>query len=217
MPKKRADVIADTLEERVFTGGYADGERLDEVTLAREFGVSRTPIREALQRLVSAQLAEQLPRRGVFVRQPGPKLLEEMFEAMAELEAACGRLATKRLSEATLAAIEEANAGCMDAIEADNAQAYSAANETFHCLIYAASGNAFLAGEAERLYRRLKPFRRVQLRLTGRMSQSMAEHSEIITRLRDGDETGVAEALRRHVGPQGERFYPQVAQLAAAE
>jgi DNA-binding GntR family transcriptional regulator len=217
MPRKRADIIADTLEERVFTGDYADGERLDEVTLAREFGVSRTPIREALQRLVAAHLAEQLPRRGVFVRQPGPKLLEEMFEAMAEFEAACGRLAARRLSEDSLAALEAANAGCMEAIEADDAQAYSAANETFHCLIYTTSGNAFLAGEAERLYRRLKPFRRVQLRLRGRMSQSMAEHSEIITRLRDGDEAGVAEALRRHVGPQGERFYPQVAQLAAAE
>lgn len=217
MPKKRADKIADTLEERVFTGVYTDGDRLDEVSLAREFGVSRTPVREALQRLVSSDIAEQLPRRGVFVRQPGPEALEQMFEAMAEVEAACGRLAARRLNDASLEMILAANQRCVQAISDEDAHAYAMANEQFHTLIYRSCANDFLATEATRLFRRLKPFRRVQLRIHGRMTQSMQEHKEIIVALQNADGSATAKALRKHVGPQGERFYPQLAQLTAAQ
>ena len=92
METKRAEQIAETLEQLVFQGEYEDGQRLDEIKLSEQFHVSRTPIREALQRLVLSGMAEQIPRRGVFIRQPGPVELLEMFETMAELEAACGRL-----------------------------------------------------------------------------------------------------------------------------
>ena len=85
MEPTRAHKIAETLEQLVFSGAYKDGDRLDEVTLAEQFCVSRTPIREALQVLVSSGVARQIPRRGVFVRQPGPVELMEMFETMAEL------------------------------------------------------------------------------------------------------------------------------------
>jgi DNA-binding GntR family transcriptional regulator len=61
MSRRRADIIADALEELVFTGGFSDGDRLDEIRLARQFEVSRTPIREALGRLVASGLAEQIP------------------------------------------------------------------------------------------------------------------------------------------------------------
>lgn len=93
MEMRRADKIAGLLEQALFSGQYQDGERLDEIKLAEQFKVSRTPIREALQVLVASGMAEQIPRRGVFVRQPGPVELMEMFETMAELEASCGRLA----------------------------------------------------------------------------------------------------------------------------
>ena len=83
MDIRRADQIAESLEQLVFRGDYKDGQRLDEIKLAAKFNVSRTPIREALQRLVLSGLAEQLPRRGVFIRQPGPIELMEMFETMA--------------------------------------------------------------------------------------------------------------------------------------
>lgn len=217
MHRKRADFIADRLEERVFSGTYRDGDRLDEVRLAREFDVSRTPVREALQRLVVSDLARQVPRRGVFVRQPGPALLAEIFEAMAELEAACGRLAAPRITDEDIGLLIAANERCSAAISHGDAQSYAVANEQFHALIYASTGNGFLAGEATRLFRRLKPFRRVQLQLRGRMAQSLQEHDEIISALRGGRHEDVADALRRHVGPQGVRFYPEVAQLSAAQ
>lgn len=210
---KRADSIADALEEMVFTGQIQDGERLDEVSLAAKFKVSRTPIREALQRLVATRLAEQRPRRGVFVRQPASMAVVEMFETMAEIEGVCGRLAAQRATNKCIDDLEAANERCTEAIRDSDADAYSRHNETFHHLIYAIARNTFLEGEALRLYKRLKPFRRVQFHMHERMSQSVADHTSIISAMTTGDAEGAAELLRQHVGSQGERFYQQMAVL----
>lgn len=216
MDIRHADRIADALEELVFTGQFDDGDRLDEIRLAKQFGVSRTPIREALQRLVASGIAEQLPRRGVFVRQPGPVELMEMFETMAEIEAVCGRLAARRISDDALAELEEANMRCREAVSAHDTDAYYRENERFHHTIYAQSGNSYLAGQALRLHRRLKPFRRLQLRLRGRMPQSMAEHEDIVAALTAGDDQRAASALRNHVGIQGEKFRHLITELRTA-
>ena len=213
---RRADAIANELEQLIFSGEFADGDRLDEIKLANRFGVSRTPVREAFQRLSLSGLVEQLPRRGVFVRQPGPVELLEMFEVMAEIEAICGRLAAKRISDAALETLRDANAKCQKAVEKGDSDAYYRENERFHHLIYAQSGNGFLQQEALRLHKRLKPFRRIQLRLRGRMKQSMAEHESIMQALTDANPETAANALRDHVAVQGEKFHHLMASLRTA-
>ena len=213
MELKRADLIAEKLEQLVFAGEYPDGQRLDEIKLAEQFRVSRTPIREALQRLVSSGMAEQIPRRGVFVRQPGPVELMEMFEAMAELEAACGRLAATRITDDGLTQLEQANANCQQAIENRDHARYYAENEVFHQVIYHSSANTYLENQALRLQNRLKPYRKVQLRFRGRMDQSMAEHIAIVEALQTGDPERAADALRGHVAVQGEKFHQLMASL----
>ncbi|QBF30228.1 GntR family transcriptional regulator [Thalassococcus sp. S3] len=213
MMLKRADQIADSLEQLVFTGEYEDGERLDEIKLAEKFNVSRTPVREALQKLVLSGIAEQIPRRGVFVRQPGPVELLEMFETMAELEAACGRFAAVRMSDHGLERLTAANDRCKAAVEQEDAATYYAENEAFHQEIYAGATNSFLQGEALRLQHRLKPFRRVQLRFRGRMAQSLAEHETIVEALKRGDGDSAANILRSHVTVQGEKFQQLMAGL----
>jgi DNA-binding GntR family transcriptional regulator len=213
MNVKRAEAIADELEERVFSGEFCDGERLDEIRLAAQFGVSRTPVREALQRLAASGMARHLPRRGVFVRQPGPVELMEMFETMAEIEGVCGRLATMRISEIALDSLEAANTRCQAAIESNDADEYYRENEKFHHVIYREAGNSFLECEALRLHRRLKPFRRIQLRLRGRMTQSMCEHQAIVAALKSGDADRTANALREHVAIQGEKFHLLMSRL----
>ena len=216
MERKRADIIADELESLILDGTFADGERLDEVQLAHRFSVSRTPIREALARLALSRLVEQLPRRGVFVRQPGPVELIEMFEVMAELEAICARLATTRISEDALADLHATNARCVAAVEAQDADEYYHENERFHAILYRQSGNAFLEQECLRLHRRLKPFRRLQLRLRGRLKQSMSEHEAIVAALEAGQGDVAADVLRRHVAVQGEKFHHLMASLKPA-
>lgn len=213
MDVRRADQIADTLEQLVFAGDFQDGERLDEVKLAEQFHVSRTPIREALQVLVSSGMAEQIPRRGVFIRKPGPVELMEMFETMAELEASCGRLAATRISDHDLAALEAANQRCQDAITAEDHDRYYTENETFHQIIYRGAANSFLEKQALQLQNRLRAYRRMQLRFRGRLVQSMAEHSQVLSALQTGDAESAANVLRAHVAVQGEKFHQLVASL----
>ena len=213
MELRRADKIAESIEELVFKGEYGDGERLDEITLAETFNVSRTPIREALQRLVLSGMAEQIPRRGVFIRQPDAAELFEMFEVMAELEASCGRYAASRMSEEALSRLQEANQRCQDAISVQDVAEYYLQNEKFHQEIYLGSGNSYLQKEALRLQNRLKPYRRAQLRFRGRMKQSLAEHIAIVEALDAGDGDLASDVLRGHVSVQGERFHQLIATL----
>ncbi|MGJ8587373.1 MAG: GntR family transcriptional regulator [Yoonia sp.] len=207
MDVRRADHILDDLEEMIVTGIFADGERLDEIRLSEHFGVSRTPIREALQKLATSGLVEQRPRRGVFVVEPGPAELVQMFEAMAELEASCGHLAAKRISESELRALNETNKLCRQAVDENNAGQYYNHNEKFHQLIYDAAQSNYLRDLVIKLQKRLKPYRRMQLQLRGRLEQSMSEHESILAALTEGDSFRAANELRGHVAVQGEKFH----------
>lgn len=207
MEGRTADRIRESLEDRIVQGEFQKGERLDEVRLATGFGVSRTPMREALQMLAGSGLVELIPRRGAYVRHPGIVELVEMFEVMAELESLCGRLAAKRISPGELAELTIAAQACERSLEKQDPDAYYHDNERFHLLIYQAGGNRFLESEAMRLNKRLRPFRRIQLRASERMAQSMAEHTVILKALGEGDAAAAADALRNHVNVQGEKFH----------
>ena len=213
MKLRQADRIATALEEMVLTGQFQDGQRLDELRLARMFDVSRTPVREALQRLVDADLARQMPRRGVFVRQPNSIRLIEMFETMAEIEGVCCRLAARRIDSKALSQLADLNKHCRDALDDKNADLYSQHNEDFHRLIYQLTGNAFLETQAFRLYSLLRPFRRVQFLMPGRMSQSVSEHDAMIEAMAASSTASAEQLARDHVASQGERFHNQMAKL----
>ena len=213
MDTRRADHIAETLQQLVFSGAFRDGERLDELKLAERFKVSRTPIREALQVLVSTGIAEQIPRRGVFIRKPGAVELMDMFETMAEIEGICGRLATTRMTEGDLDALDAANERCREATLSRDHDRYYTENEVFHQVIYQGAANSFLEKQAVQLQNRLRPYRRMQLRFRGRLEQSMQEHSQILKSLKEGAGDIAATALRNHVAVQGEKFHQLIATL----
>jgi DNA-binding GntR family transcriptional regulator len=211
---RRSEQLGDEIEERIATGRYRPGMRLDEQELADEFGVSRTPIREALIQLSAAGLVDLRPRRGAVVAEVGPARLCEMFEVMAELEAMCGRLAARRIDAAEQQALLKAHHACEAARDAQDPDEYYRRNEVFHQRIYAASHNGFLAEQASALHRRLRPYRRLQLRVRNRMQTSYSEHQAIVDAILAGDGERAAEALRSHVTVQGERFGDLVASLA---
>ncbi|TDE35426.1 GntR family transcriptional regulator [Antarcticimicrobium sediminis] len=211
--RSRSDQIAQTLEDQILTGRFAPGARLDEASLAEEHNVSRTPIREAFHRLAQSGLVVQQPRRGVFVRVSSPVEILEMFEVMAELEAACGRLAARRATDADIAELRQAEIECRAACDAGDIDLYYLKNGIFHHLLYAQSGNGYLEQEASRLHRRLKPYRRMQLFLRGRLQQSMDEHAAIVGAISAGDATQAAALLRDHVAVQGEKFHHVMSHL----
>ena len=198
--------IRDSLEQRIVEGELGNGKRLDETELSNFYGVSRTPVREALQRLAESGLAEHLPRRGTFVRSPSLSQLVEMFEVMAELECMAIRLAARRATSNDIDALEKDNETCRAAVAANDTKKYYEVNARLHGHIYQMSGNSFLANEARRLHDRLRPFRRLQLRVRGRMEESMAEHDIILAALRDGDADRAMETMKKHITIVGVRF-----------
>ena len=198
--------IRDSLEQRIVEGELGNGKRLDETELSRFYGVSRTPVREALQRLAESGLAEHLQRRGTFVRSPSLSQLVEMFEVMAELECMAIRLAARRATANDIDALEKDNETCRAAVAANDTKKYYEVNARLHGRIYQMSGNSFLASEARRLHDRLRPFRRLQLQVRGRMEESMAEHDIILAALRDGDANGAMETMKKHITIVGVRF-----------
>jgi DNA-binding GntR family transcriptional regulator len=212
----RAFSVRDALEQDIVTGKFLPGERLDELTLARRFEVSRTPIREALLQLGASGLVEQHPHRGTFVVERTPAAIVEMFEVMAELEGMCGRLAARRATREHLRALVAAHEACQ-AVEADETDAYYYANEMFHRAIYVASGNAFLNEQAGMLHTRLKPYRRLQLRVPGRVRRSLLEHTQIVEAIKAGDGATAEAVLKSHIVIQGENFSDFFAALSAEQ
>ncbi len=212
--ERQADRLRQALEDDIATGVFPIGTRLDEVKLAQRFGVSRTPIREALIELAAAGLVEQKPRRGAFVREIGISRLIEMFEVMADLEAMCGRLAARRITPDEVLLLEQSHAACKAAHDAGDPDGYYRANQIFHETIYKASHNGFLAEQALALHGRLAPYRRLQLRARNRVSTSLKEHDEIVAAILAGDAEAAGERMRQHILIQGERFNDFVANLS---
>ena len=211
----RAEALREAIEDRVATGAYPPGMHLDETELARSFGVSRTPLREALIQLASTGLVSLRPRRGAVVTDVAPQRLLEMFEVMAELEAMCGRLAARRMSKADQAALLEAHRACEAACLTSDPDDYYHRNERFHHAIYAGAHSGFLGEQAAALHRRLRPYRRLQLRVRNRLGASFNEHAQVVEALLQGDADLAAERLRNHILVQGERFADLLASLSA--
>lgn len=212
--KKRSDELREAIEERIVIGEFGPGMRLDEAQLAQRFGASRTPLREALIQLSASGLIELRAHRGAIVTEPSAQQLVEMFEVMAELEAMCGRLAARRISADELQDLRRAHEECALYSDGSDLDAYYYANERFHQAIYAASHNGYLSEEAQRLHRRLRAYRRLQLRVRDRLSSSFREHDEVIAAIASGDGELAAQRLREHILVQGERFTDLLASVA---
>jgi DNA-binding GntR family transcriptional regulator len=214
--------LREAIEELIAVGSLSPGQHLDETELAQRFGVSRTPIRETLIQLASMGLVVIRPRRGAIVAELGPQQLVEMFEVMSEMEATCGRLAARRMTPAEQQALLAAHQACKEARDAEEPDAYYYKNEVFHEAIYAGSHNQFLIEQTRNLYRRLRPYRRLQLRVRNRLANSYDEHDGVVQAIVRGDGELAAQLLRDHVMIQGQRFadlmasLPQLAQKSAA-
>jgi len=203
---RRAEDVRLCLENEILSGVLTPGERLDETGLARRFGVSRTPVREALLQLASVGLIEMRPRQGAVVATITVQQLLQMFEAMAELEALCARLAARRMSPDERAALRRAHRRCSRLARNGDPEAYYAANRDFHEAIYAGTHNGCLEDMTRTLRNRLSGYRRFQLHRPGRVAQSLDEHDDVVAAITAGDADGAAAAMRAHVAIQGEVF-----------
>ena len=200
-PGKRlhSAIIADELEAEIIDGRLAPGTRLDEQALTERFGVSRTPVREALHELASRALAERVPYRGVIVAEITRERIDALFETMGEIEATCGRLAAERMTMSERAALEELHQAMSGLAAAGRDREYEEANTKFHTAIFKGTHNAELIDVANALRLKLAPFRKSQLKEADRMQRSNEEHAAIVTAVLDRDGRKAEKALRRHL------------------
>lgn len=191
--------IERSLMDDIAAGVLQPGERLDEMRLTARFGVSRTPVREALSRLVAQGVLAPGEKRGVRVAEYTREQLAQMFEAMHEIEATCARMAAQRLTLLARAEIEAAQAACVAAAEAGDVAAYLRANEAFHRAIYAATGNPYMAGIAQEFRHRTGPFRARKFAAKADLLASAHSHDALIADIFSENSTTASEGMRAHM------------------
>jgi DNA-binding GntR family transcriptional regulator len=194
-----AEELRLALADDIVRGLLVPGSALDETELARRFGVSRTPVREAIRQLAASGLVEVRAHRGAVVAQPSEDRLLGMFEAMAELEALCAGLAAERMTPAERSQLEAVHRELRALIQSGDPQRYHEVNESFHAAIYAGAHNAYLAEMTHATRYRVQPFRRAQFRNLGRMAKSHVEHDRVVLAILRGDREGAATAMREHI------------------
>lgn len=187
------------LMDDVSAGTLAPGVRLDEAGLAERFGVSRTPIREVLSRLTAHGIAVPGEKRGVFIAEYGREELAQIFEAMHEIESACARIASQRLTLLSRTEIEAAQANCMAAAEAGDRTGYLRANEAFHLAIYRATGNPYMAEIATEFRQRTGPFRAKKFANAQDLINSAKSHEDLIRHIFSEDSVTASKGMRNHM------------------
>lgn len=187
------------LTEEISVGELTPGTRLDEAGLAERFGVSRTPIREALNRLTAQGILIPGEKRGVFVAEYNREELAQIFEAMHEIEAACARIASQRLNLLARSEIELAQSECLAAAQTGNRAGYLRANEAFHMAIYKATGNPYMAEIATEFRRRTGPFRAKKFETAQDLIDSAESHRELIDNIFSEDSTTASNGMRSHM------------------
>ncbi len=197
--RTRTDRLADDIAASVLSGEFRPGERLDEAMLAERFGVSRTPVREALRQLAATGLIEVKPRRGATVASATPAQLEVLFGAMAEIEATCARLAAMSMTPIERRRLHSLHGSMAALVAEDDRDGFAAANLTFHTLIYVGCHNAIITDFATGLRRRLAPFRRAQFRTAGRLPRSHEEHGAVVRAILAGDASAAHAAMFHHM------------------
>ena len=195
----QAERLADAIADSVLSGEFEPGFRLDETALAERYGVSRTPVREAIRLLASTGLIDAKPRRGASVATTTSAQLETLFGAMAEMEATCARLAAVSMTPIERRRLQSRHEAMTELVLRDDREAYAAANIDFHTQIYFGARNSILTEFALGLRRRLGPFRRAQFRTEGRTSRSHAEHAAVLKAILACDAVAAHAAMFQHM------------------
>ena len=171
--------VAERLRQRIFAHELLPGARIDEQALALDYGISRTPLREALKVLASEGLVTLRPRRGCFVTEVSEQDLDDIFPLMAMLEGRCALEATTRAQPEDLARLDALHGQLEQFAESNEIARFFEANQAFHYQIQEMSGNRRLRQVIQDLRKVLKLTRLFSLSIDGRLQQSLVEHAAI--------------------------------------
>jgi len=201
-----AERIRMSLEDDIFQGRLLPGNRLDEEEIATRFGVSRTPVREAMLQLVESGIVEKRPRQGCVVARLDIRRMIQMFEVMSELEGLCAKLAARRMATEERAKLAETHALSAGHLAAGRQEEYYTASRRFHQIIVWGCHNPVLGEMATRLSLQLVPYRRFQLTYPGRAADNLADHAAVLEAIQRQDGEAAYRLFRQHTTIQGDVF-----------
>jgi DNA-binding GntR family transcriptional regulator len=195
-----ADYVYQELRHKIITKQLKPGQRLPEVNIAVQMGVSRTPVREALRRLASEGLVLIIPNSGARLASPTKREMDDTYLVREELECLAIRLAAGRISERNMHRLEDSILEEERAFDEKNLELYLEVNETFHKVIADASGNRVLSEYIENILARTNayvvfydPFYDIE------ENPSIAQHKAILKTLKEKDPDKAVNLMREHL------------------
>ncbi|HBR02786.1 MAG TPA: GntR family transcriptional regulator [Ruminiclostridium sp.] len=208
------DVIFETLRKAIVSGDIKPGERLMEVSLAEQMGVSRTPVREAIRRLEAEGLVTMVPRKGTHVSQLSIKDMMDVLEVRCALDKLATGLATEHIEPGQIKSLEGIHKQYVANVEKGNIEGAIRKDVEFHDMIYTISGNLRLISVATSLREHVYRFRVIYLTDTNIAENVLKEHEEILSAIRNADNTRAAELAEAHIRNQMESIIKMASEKA---
>jgi DNA-binding GntR family transcriptional regulator len=189
--------VAERLRQRIFAHELTPGDWIDEQKLAEQYGISRTPLREALKVLAAEGLVDLKPRRGCYVTEISRQDIDDIFPLMAMLEGRCAFIAVQLAKPEDIRDLKAIHEKLELAAKESRIDAFFEANQEFHRRIQELTNNRWLLSVIQDLRKVLKLSRLHSLSLEGRLQQSLEEHRVIMAAFEAGDaEQGRKEHAR---------------------
>jgi DNA-binding GntR family transcriptional regulator len=198
--------VAERLRQRIYSYDLKPGEWIDEQALAESFGISRTPLREALKVLSSEGLVVLRPHRGCFVAELTEQDLDEIFPVMALLEGRCAYDAVRKATAQDLKRLDDIHTKLEKFAAAEDIERYYEQNYIFHETVQKLAGNLWLRKTVGDLRKFLKLMRGRQLNLPGRLQASLKEHRLIMTAFHNQNPAAAEKIMYDHLMAQRQAF-----------
>ena len=198
-PQAMRETVYDYLRDKVLCGEIPPSSRLAELHLARELGVSRTPVREALHMLEREGLLESIPRVGYLVKRINPDEVAEMCEIRAVNEALAARWAMERMGEGERRALEDNLQAAEEALAAGEMETFIRLDGAFHRMVVEAGGSSRLADWCRSLHDHMLLYRIEAFRSPGAARRALDGHRAIVEAMRDRDAARVEDTVREHL------------------
>lgn len=196
--KPLREIVFESMREAILSGVLEPGERLMEIQLAEEMGVSRTPVREAIRKLELENFVVMIPRKGAYVAGVSLKDVADVFEIRSALEGLAAGLAAERITDDELEQMEQALFFRTSENEMDLEQIVKSDTD-FHALVYRASRNERLVQILENLREQIQRFRSTSLAVPGRNKSAIEEHRMIVEALRNHDSEEAQSLAMAHI------------------
>ncbi len=196
------DVVFNTLRDAILKGELKPGERLMEIQLAEQLGVSRTPIREAIRKLELEGLVLMIPRKGAEVAKISEKNLRDVLEVRRSLEELATELACQRITDEQIAELENAQQKFVEAVEVGDATQIADTDEAYHDVIYRATNNDRLVQILNNLREQMYRYRLEYIKDESKRQILIVEHDQILKAIKNRHVEEARRSMREHIDNQ---------------